>query len=375
MTTVSRRRFLTASASACCMAAAPSLFPATRAAAATHVTLAAATRVVEINGRPATVYGLAQPDGTQGLLMEAGQRLRVQLENRLGEDTVIHWHGLTPPWRQDGVGGLSQEPIPAGKSHEYDFLVATPGTNWMHSHFGLQEQLLLSAPLIVRDPAQAGEDVQELVVLFHDFTFRDPGEILAELQHGGHGTAPTAGGHAGHGAAAKAASNGTHGGHGSAATASPQGAGMAHLQDVDYDALLANDRTLDDPATYRVEKGGRVRLRLINGAASTNMWIDLGRLSGQLVSVDGMPVQPIAVHASSSPWPSGSTSSSTCLLATTPGQSLQSRKAGGAARDSCCSRHRRKSGNWNPRPARHTRPSGSTWNSGFVRRSRLRTGP
>ena len=69
--------------------------------------------------------------------------------------------------------------------------------------------------------------------------------------------------------------------------------GMAHLQDVQYDALLANDRTLGDPGVFSVERGGRVRLRLINGAASTNMWIDLDRLQGRLVAVDGMPVRPI----------------------------------------------------------------------------------
>jgi hypothetical protein len=55
------------------------------------------------------------------------------------------------------------------------------------------------------------------------------------------------------------------------------GGGHGHLHDVDYDAFLANDRTLDDPEVFRVERGGRVRLRLINGATATNFWLDLGR--------------------------------------------------------------------------------------------------
>jgi hypothetical protein len=41
------------------------------------------------------------------------------------------------------------------------------------------------------------------------------------------------------------------------------------LNDIDYDAFLANDRTLADPEVIRTESGGRVRLRLINGASST----------------------------------------------------------------------------------------------------------
>ena len=54
------------------------------------------------------------------------------------------------------------------------------------------------------------------------------------------------------------------------------------LNDVVYDAYLANDRTLDDPEIVTVEKGGTIRLRIINGAAASNMWIDLGALEGEL---------------------------------------------------------------------------------------------
>jgi FtsP/CotA-like multicopper oxidase with cupredoxin domain len=65
------------------------------------------------------------------------------------------------------------------------------------------------------------------------------------------------------------------------------------LNDVAYDAFLANDRTLDDPEVVGVEPGGRVRLRIINGASASNMHIDLGDLPGTLTAVDGMPVAPV----------------------------------------------------------------------------------
>ena len=65
------------------------------------------------------------------------------------------------------------------------------------------------------------------------------------------------------------------------------------LNDVDYDAFLANDRTLADPQVVDVERNGEVRLRLINGSASTNFTIDLGTFEGTLLTVDGNPVEPL----------------------------------------------------------------------------------
>jgi FtsP/CotA-like multicopper oxidase with cupredoxin domain len=69
--------------------------------------------------------------------------------------------------------------------------------------------------------------------------------------------------------------------------------GAADLNDVAYDAYLANDRTLRDPEVFTVERSGRVHLRLINGATATAFWIDLGTLEGDIIAVDGNPVEPV----------------------------------------------------------------------------------
>ena len=72
------------------------------------------------------------------------------------------------------------------------------------------------------------------------------------------------------------------------------GDGMAmDVNDIEYDAYLANERTLIDPEVHRVERGGKVRLRLINGAATTAFWIDLGELAGEAIAVDGNPITPL----------------------------------------------------------------------------------
>ena len=65
------------------------------------------------------------------------------------------------------------------------------------------------------------------------------------------------------------------------------------LNDVQYDAFLANSRTLADPEVVKVEPGGRVRLRIINGSSMSAYHIDLGELDGHLVAVDGIPVRKV----------------------------------------------------------------------------------
>jgi hypothetical protein len=49
----------------------------------------------------------------------------------------------------------------------------------MHSHEGLQEQSLMTAPLIVRSADYMREDRQEIVLMLHDFSFTSPDELLA----------------------------------------------------------------------------------------------------------------------------------------------------------------------------------------------------
>ena len=94
-------------------------------------------RTLEVNGKPASVYGIRQPDGTAGITTRVGDRFRVHVENQIGKPSLVHWHGLAPPWRQDGLPGISGPPIPAGDSADYDFPLAYGGTFWMHSHEGV----------------------------------------------------------------------------------------------------------------------------------------------------------------------------------------------------------------------------------------------
>jgi FtsP/CotA-like multicopper oxidase with cupredoxin domain len=245
------------------------------AAAASPVTLTAGRRILEVNGKPASVFGITQPDGTRGLVTSVTEPFRVHVVNAAGVKTLIHWHGLTPPWQQDGVPGVSAPPIPPGGTADYDFPLTMPGTYWMHSHEGFQEQQVLTAPLIIHAAPPSSE--QAVVIMLHDFTFSDPAEIFARLRHRSAGSM-----------AAMAKSEGSAGMAGlSSKDAAPD------LNDVSYDAFLANDRTLTDPEVVRVTAGERVRLRIINGASASNFHLDLGTLRGTLLSVDGHPAEPL----------------------------------------------------------------------------------
>src|ERR1700722_18105740 len=141
-------------------------------------------RNIEVNGKTASVYGISQPDGTFGLTTEVGKPFRVRVENGIGQPSLIHWHGLTPPWRQDGVPGISGPPIPEGGSADYDFSLRFGGTFWMHSHQGLQEQGLMTAPLIIHDERDR-PDEQEVVVMLADFSFTPAEQIFKNLRNSG----------------------------------------------------------------------------------------------------------------------------------------------------------------------------------------------
>src|SRR6266576_2924010 len=147
---------------------------------AAKLRLTAGTRTLAVNGKPARVFGLIGPNGNPGITLSPGERFDVDLVNRTDTSTIIHWHGQLPPWTQDGFPRPQTPPIPAGDTHAYDY-APIAGTFWMHSHQGMQEQSLMTAPLIVRSVEDMRTDRQEVLLTLHDFSFRTPDELLAGL--------------------------------------------------------------------------------------------------------------------------------------------------------------------------------------------------
>jgi len=72
-----------------------------------------------------------------------GDRVRIFVTNRLPEHTSVHWHGQRLPNGMDGVSGLNQPAIPAGKTFVYEFAARRPGTFMYHPHADEMTQMAM----------------------------------------------------------------------------------------------------------------------------------------------------------------------------------------------------------------------------------------
>src|SRR5512132_3592970 len=139
---------------------------------------------LKVLGKELTVIAIEQADGTHGYSPEKNDGFHVEVVNQLKVPTSIHWHGLILPNLMDGVPFVTQNQIAPGKSFSYDFPLKQSGTYWMHSHYGVQEQLYNSAPLIIWTPEERAKADRQVVVMLSDFSFTPPEQILRGLKGG-----------------------------------------------------------------------------------------------------------------------------------------------------------------------------------------------
>lgn len=88
------------------------------------------------------------------LRFKQGDRVRIDVINRLPETTTVHWHGLILPNVMDGPAHITQEPIEKGGVYRYAFTAVQSGTYFYHSHDHVdrQQALGLYGAMII-DPA------------------------------------------------------------------------------------------------------------------------------------------------------------------------------------------------------------------------------
>ncbi|PYI64476.1 MAG: copper oxidase [Verrucomicrobia bacterium] len=262
------------------------------------VKLFARESTITVLGRKAKVAALTQSNEEQGYSPEEVKGFHVEVVNQLPVPTSIHWHGLVLPNLMDGVPFVTQDPIPPGGSRRYNFPLQQSGSYWMHSHYGLQEQQLLSAPMVIRSPKQSKAADAEFTVMLSDFSFTSSKDILKGLT------------------GKKSAMNGKN--RDTMSDSQPMSTAgqkeslvvqqwdetskrlvarevQAAAPDIDvkYNALLANRRTIDDPQVFEAKPGQSVLLRLMAAASATNFFIDTGKLDATIVATDGEDVQPL----------------------------------------------------------------------------------
>ncbi len=239
-------------------------------------------------GRP--VRGLTINGGIPGptLRFREGDWARIRVHNHLSkEETSTHWHGLLLPNEQDGVPHITTPPILPGRSHTFEFQLRHSGTYWYHSHTHLQEQSGVYGALVVEP--RGGEPVpadREQVLVLSDWTNYDPHEVMRLLMRGS-----------------------DYFGLMRRNAQSILGAWRSgHLKDYfqrEWDRMMPMDVSdvgyhgflVNGQRRTRIEgrPGERVRLRLVNAAASTYFFPHSSAGPMTIVAADGPPVEPVQV--------------------------------------------------------------------------------
>ena len=104
------------------------------------------------------------------LRVRRGATVRVTFTNNLPEPTTVHWHGLRHDIRNDGVPGISQEPIEPGETFVYELHFRDAGVFWYHPHVreDRQQDMGLYGVIIVEDDSAGLQEVREQVLIIND---------------------------------------------------------------------------------------------------------------------------------------------------------------------------------------------------------------
>lgn len=186
------------------------------------------------------------------LRVRQGERIRVAVENRLPEETTVHWHGIRLPNAMDGVPHLTQKPIAPSETFTYELTCPDAGTFWYHPHQRsfVQVGRGLYGALIVeeREPVFVDRDVTWVLT---DWRLLDDASISRDF---------------------------------------------GNMHDVSHNGRVGNTVTVNGriPETFAVRAGERIRLRLINGANARIFGLEFEGHKPQIIALDGQPVEPHA---------------------------------------------------------------------------------
>lgn len=243
---LSRRAFLSAASASVAFVTLP------RAASAQEIRLTPSMAKVPVMPGQSETTVWAYNDSLPGPLLRVkqGERLRVRLDNKLPQDTTIHWHGIRLPNAMDGVPGLTQKPVKPGASFTYDFTCQDAGTFWYHPHAGNPEQVGrgLYGLLIVDEPNPPAVD-RDVAWVLSDLRLDKEMQITNDFRH------PMDLTHAG------------------------------RLGNV----ALNNGRLIQP---FSVAPGERIRLRLVNTANARIFDLRFDGHAPWLIALDGHPVPP-----------------------------------------------------------------------------------
>ena len=206
------------------------------------------------------------------------------------EETSLHWHGLILPYELDGVPYLTTAPIKAGETQVYKFPLLQSGTYWYHSHTKLQEQNGMHGALIIHK--RHAEPMPEQVLILSEWTDMKPFEVHRRLHSANDWSAIKK--HRIRPGTVQSYSDAIKDGAlGVKLTNEWKRMNAMDVSDVYYDLLFANGKPVDEAPQFKA--GDRVRVRLINGGASSYFWITYAGGKMTVVASDGIDVEPVEV--------------------------------------------------------------------------------
>lgn len=212
-----------------------------------------------------------------------GDSAIIHVENRLKQTTSIHWHGLLVPPRMDGVPNVSFPPISSGTTFTYRFPIVQAGTYWYHSHTDLQEQLGVYGSIVIEPREKAVQADREYVILFSDWTNENPHAVLRQLKRGSEWYPLVKGSAQSIAGAIRAGKLGDY------FKRELQRMPPMDIADIAYDAFLVNGKPrIHLPAN----PGETVRLRMIDGSATTYFHLQFAAGPMRVIAADGLDIVP-----------------------------------------------------------------------------------
>lgn len=215
-----------------------------------------------------------------------GDTAIIRVHNQMKMETSIHWHGLLLPNKEDGVPYLTTVPIEPEETLTFTFPLIQSGTYWYHSHTMLQEQSGLYGSIVIH-PAQPEPQLKEYVLLLSDWTDENPHQVMRYLKRGGEWYAIKKGALQSYGEAIAAGSFKDK------LKQEWQRMPAMDVSDVYYNKFLMNGQ---EKNYFKDAKPGEViRLRIINGSASSYFTLQYGMSYMRLIAADGINVTPVSV--------------------------------------------------------------------------------
>lgn len=249
-------------------------------------TLTLKQAMVSKAGKP--VAAMTVNDGIPGptlRFIEGGYAV-IYVKNEMDEETSVHWHGILLPNFFDGVPYLTTPPIKPGETQKYEFPLKQAGTYWYHSHTMLQEQSGVYGSIVIEPKEETLSYDSELVIVLSDWTNQKPQNVLRNLKRGNEWY------NIKKGTATPLNQVISRGGFGAQLNFWKQRMESADIADIYYNAFLNNGETTTEYPDF--SPGEKVRVRFINGSASSQFWLTFGGKDPLLVSADGLDVVPIA---------------------------------------------------------------------------------